>query len=173
MDALSVTVIIFVITSTDLWAYTTKPRPCFIANEWLWAKVKPVYAGRIFSIFYSGITFYHAIRWTALKPQHLPTFLHISARVWRHRWSLHIRTEGFYVKTTIIHQLKCLCIQDCAYMESMFINFIHISLYDISFMQNILYQIKRDVAVWKRLRCPQHKQQIWWQIVATPYMGLA
>ena len=29
----------------------------------------------------------------------------------------------------------------------MFINFIHVSLYDISFMQNILYQINRDVAV--------------------------
>ena len=27
-------------------------------------------------------------------------------------------------------------------MESMFINFIHISLYDISVMQNIFYQIK-------------------------------
>ena len=40
-------------------------------------------------------------------------------------------------------------------------------------MQNILYQIKRDVAVWKRLGCPQGKQRTWWQIVATPYSGLA
>ena len=53
--------------------------------------------------------------------------------------STYIRTEGFYVKTAIIHQLKCLCIPDCAYTESIFTNFIHISLYDISVMQNILY----------------------------------
>ena len=87
--------------------------------------------------------------------------------------STHIRTEGFYVKTAIIHQLKCLCVPDCAYMESMFINFICMSLYDISLMWNILYQIKRDVAVWKRLGCPQRKRLTWWQIVETPYTGLA
>ena len=40
-------------------------------------------------------------------------------------------------------------------------------------LQNIVYQIKRDVAVWKRLGCPQRKQQTWWQIVAAPYTGLA
>ena len=96
------------------------------------------------------------------------------------RWSLgasvistYIRTEGFYVKTAIIHQLTGLCVPDCAYTESMFIYFIHISLYDISLMQNILYQIKRDMAVWKRLGCPQRKQRTWWQIVATPYTGSA
>ena len=55
----------------------------------------------------------------------------------------------------------------------MLINSIHISLYDISLTQNILYQIKRDVAVWKRLGCPQRSQRTWWQIVATPYTGLA
>ena len=42
--------------------------------------------------------------------------------------STHIRTEGLYVKTTIIYQLKRLCVLDCAYTESMFINCIHISL---------------------------------------------
>ena len=84
--------------------------------------------------------------------------------------STHIRIEGFCVKTAIIHQLKRLCVPDCAYTESMYINFIHISLYDISLVQNILYQIKRDVAVWKRLRCPQRKQRTWWKIVATPYI---
>ena len=44
----------------------------------------------------------------------------------------HIRTKGLYVKTTINYQSKCLCILDCAYTEDMFINSIHISLYDIS-----------------------------------------
>ena len=39
--------------------------------------------------------------------------------------------------------------------------------------RNILLQIKSDVAVWKRLGCPQRKQRTWWQTVATPYMGLA
>ena len=47
----------------------------------------------------------------------------------------------------------------------MFMNFIHISLHDISLMHNILYRIKRDVAVWKKLGCPQHKQRTWWQMV--------
>ena len=50
----------------------------------------------------------------------------------------------------------------------MFINSIHISLYDISLTQNILYQIERGVAVWKILGCPQRNQRTWWQIVATP-----
>ena len=120
---------------------------------------------------------YFSLAATARKPQQISMFLHISARVWGRRWShtviTHIRTEGFYVKTAIIHQLKRLCVEDCAYTESMFINFIHISLYDISLMRNILYQIKRDAAVWKRLGCPQRKQRTWWQIVATPYTGLA
>ena len=87
--------------------------------------------------------------------------------------STHIRTEGLYVKTTIFYQLKRLCVPDCAYTENMFINSIHISLYDISLTQNILYQIKRDEAVWKRLGCPQRNQRTWWQIVVTPYTGLA
>ena len=83
--------------------------------------------------------------------------------------STHIRTEGLYVKTTIIYQLKRLCVPDCAYTENMFINSIHISLYGGSLTQNILYQIKRDVVKWKRLGCPQCNQRTWWQIVATPY----
>ena len=83
------------------------------------------------------------------------------------------RSNPVYVKTTIIYQLKQLCVPDCAYMETMFMNSIHISLYDISLKQNILNQIKRDVAVWKRLGCPQRNQQTWWQVVATPYTGLA
>ena len=48
----------------------------------------------------------------------------------------------------MIFQLKWLYVPDFAYTENMFINSIHISLYDISLMQNILYQIKQDVAVW-------------------------
>ena len=87
--------------------------------------------------------------------------------------STHIRTEGLYLKTTIIYQLKRLCVPDCAYTENIFMNSIHISLYDISLTQNILYQIKRDVAVWKRLGCPQRNLRTWWQIMATPYAGLA
>ena len=85
--------------------------------------------------------------------------------------STHIRTEGLFVKTTVIYQLKRLCVPDCAYTENMFINSIHISLYHISLTQNILYQIKRDVAVWMRLGCPQRNQRTWWQILATPYTG--
>ena len=57
--------------------------------------------------------------------------------------STHIRTEGLYVKTTIIYQLKRPCVPDCAYTENMFINSIHISLYDIPLTQNILYQKRR------------------------------
>ena len=87
--------------------------------------------------------------------------------------STHIRTVGLHVKTTIIFQLKRLCVPDCACTENMFINSVHISLYDISLTQNTLYQIKKDVAVWKRLGCPQRNQRTWWQIVATPYTGLA
>ena len=86
--------------------------------------------------------------------------------------STHIRTEGFYVKTAIIHQLKRLCAPDCACTESKFIHFIHISLYDISVMQNILYQIKRDVTVWKRLGCLQRKQRTWWQIKGNIIYGV-
>ena len=77
-------------------------------------------------------------------------FLHVSARVLGASViPTHIRTEGLYVKTTIIYQLKRLCVPDFAYTENMFKNSIHISLYDLSLTQNILYQIKRDVAVWK------------------------
>ena len=72
-----------------------------------------------------------------------------------------------------MYQLKWLCVPDCAYTENMFINSTHISLYDISLRQNILYQIKRDMAAWKRLGSPQRNQRTWRQIVATPYTGLA
>ena len=37
-------------------------------------------------------------------------------------------------------------------------NFIQISLYNISTMQAILYQFDRDVAAEKGLGCPQRKQ---------------
>ena len=56
-----------------------------------------------------------------------------------------------------------MCVPDCAYTENMCICSIHISLYDISITQNILYQIKRDVAIWKRLGFPQRNQRTWWQ----------
>ena len=138
----------------------------------------------IYLFTYLSIREYHLINFmnpgyftltaTDLKPQQMPMFLHISARVWGRRWSPpHIRTEGLYVKTTIIHQLKRLCVPDCAYTENMFINSIHISLWNITLTKNILYQIKWDVGVWKRLGCPQHNQRTWWQIVATSYTGLA
>ena len=52
-----------------------------------------------------------------------------------------------YVKITIIYLSKRLCVPDCAYTENIFINSIHVSLYDIPLTQNISYQIKRDVAV--------------------------
>ena len=77
--------------------------------------------------------------------------------------STHIKTEVFYFQTAIIHQLKRLCVPECAYTESMILNFIHVSLYDISLMQNISYQIKRDMTVWKRLGSPQRKQRTWWK----------
>ena len=79
-------------------------------------------------------------------------FLHISAK-FSGVGDVHIiRTEGLYVKTTLIYQLKRLWVPDCAYTENMFINSIDISLYDISLTQNILYQI--GVALWKRLGYP-------------------
>ena len=56
--------------------------------------------------------------------------------------STHIRTEGLYVKTTIIYQLKRQCVPDYVYTENMFINSIHISLYDISLTQNIYIKLK-------------------------------
>ena len=86
---------------------------------------------------------------------------------------IHIRKEGLYNKTTIVYQLKRLCVPDCAHTENIFINSIHISLHDISLTLCILYQIKRDVAVWKILGCPQRNQRTWWQILATPHTGLA
>ena len=55
--------------------------------------------------------------------------------------SPYIRPEELYVKTTIIYQLKRLCVPDCAYTENMSINSIHISLYATSLTQNISYQI--------------------------------
>ena len=78
---------------------------------------------------------------TAQKPQQISMFLHVSTWVWGRRWYPH-RTEGFCDKTAINHQLKRMCVPDCAYTDNMFINVIHISLYDISPRQNISYQIK-------------------------------
>ena len=53
----------------------------------------------------------------------------------------------------------------------MLINLTQMSQNNIFAMQAILYQFKRYVATWKRLGCPRRMQWIWWQIVATPYMG--
>ena len=76
-----------------------------------------------------------------------------------------LRGKCFHLMTSSwIYQLKWLCVPDCAYTENMFINSIHITLYDISLTKKILYQIKRDVAVWKRLGCPQRNKRTWWQI---------
>ena len=80
---------------------------------------------------------------TALKLQQIPMFLHISARFGGHRWYPQISEPC--VKTAITFQWKCLCVPDCKYIESMFINFIQMSLYNISPMQAILYQFKRDM----------------------------
>ena len=111
---------------------------------------------------------------------------HRSPATWRRgphvRWAVslgaslictNIRTEGFYVKTTMIHHLKRLSVPHCTCREIiMFMNFIHITLNDVCLMQNILYETKRDMAVSKRLGCPQRKQRTWLQIVSTPYTGL-
>ena len=75
--------------------------------------------------------------------------------IYRHEFgalviNTNIRTVGFCVKTVIILQWKCLCVPDCIY-TSMFINFIQMSLYNVSPMQVILYEFKRVVVVWKRL----------------------
>ena len=64
--------------------------------------------------------------------------------------STHIRTEGLYVKTTIIHQIKRLCIPDCAYMENMFINSIHISLYDIYLSHRTFYIKLKETWLYER-----------------------
>ena len=56
--------------------------------------------------------------------------------------SANIRTIGLYLITTITHQWTCMCIPDCTYKESMFINLMKISLYTKSPMLSILYQFK-------------------------------
>ena len=43
----------------------------------------------------------------------------------------------------------------CKYKEKMFVDLIVINLYDKSPMQTILYQFKRDMSLWKKLKCPQ------------------
>ena len=68
--------------------------------------------------------------------------------------STHIRTEGLYVKTTIIYQLKRLRVPDCAYTKNIFINSIHVILYDISPTHNILYQIKKTWLYERELDVP-------------------
>ena len=87
--------------------------------------------------------------WIFYPSGHWPeivTNAHVSAHF---RYSLgasviptHLRTEGLYVKATLIYQLKRLCFPDCAYTENMFINSIRISLYDTSLTQKILSQLK-------------------------------
>ena len=57
-----------------------------------------------------------------------------------------MRTVGFCVKTAIILQWKYTYVPNCTYIESMLINFIQISLCNISPMQAIVYLFKRDVA---------------------------
>ena len=109
-------------------------------------------------------------------------FLHISTRFGGHRWYPYIRTVGLCVKTAIFLWWKCLCVPDYTYIKSMFLKFIQMNLYNISPMQCSKLRavpwseidtapFKRDVAAWKRLGCPQHMQQTWWQIVATPFTG--
>ena len=99
---------------------------------------------------------YFPLAATALKPQQIHIFLHIAARVWGVPVIVtDIRTVGLCVKTAIILKWKFLCIPDCTYIESMLINFIQMSLRNISLMQAILYQFKRDVAAWKRLKSLQ------------------
>ena len=101
---------------------------------------------------------YFPLAATALKPQQISMLLHISARVWGRLGasviSTHTRTEGFYVKTAVIHQLKCLCIPDCAYMESMFINFTHkMSVWYLSHTEHFILNKKRCGCM-KEIRMP-------------------
>ena len=39
-------------------------------------------------------------------------------------------------------------------------------------MATISFRLKRDMPLWKRLKCTQKVQQIWWQTMATPHTGL-
>ena len=55
-------------------------------------------------------------------------------------------------QTAIIHQLKRPCVPDCAYTESMFINSIHISLYDVSLMQKIFISNQKRRGCMKETR---------------------
>ena len=112
---------------------------------------------------------YFSLEVIALKPQQILMFLHISTTVCGCWWFPHTWEEKGSENCNN-SSIESLCSPDCTYMESMFINFIHINLYDIYLMQNILYHIKREVAPWKRL-IPRHMQWTWWQIVATPYTG--
>ena len=111
---------------------------------------------------------YFSLAATALKLQQISMFLHISARAWGHWWYPQTSEQwDLVLKPQTIFQWKCLC----TYLESMLINFIQTSLYNISPIQAILCQFKRDVAAWMRLGCSKCMQRTWWQIVAMPYTG--
>ena len=64
--------------------------------------------------------------------------------------STNIRTEGLYDKTTIIYQLKRLCVPDCAYTENMFINSIHISPCMIYLSRRIFYIKLKETWLYER-----------------------
>ena len=87
---------------------------------------------------------YFSLQVTALKPQQIPMFLNLSARVWGRRWSPHTSEQkGSVLKSqSFINQNACASQNAHTWKaESMLINFIHISLHDIFLMQSILYQI--------------------------------
>ena len=86
------------------------------------------------------------------------------------KW-LEKKLPSWRIETLVFLHWKYLCVPACIYRERMLINFTKMSLCNTFAMQAILYQFKRDVAVRKRLGCPQCMQRTWWQIVATPYTG--
>ena len=103
----------------------------------------------------------------------IPMFLYISARGWGHHWYTQTNEQWeIMFKTTIDLQWKCLGTPDLKHTESTFVNFIWINAYDKYSMQTILYQFKRNMSLWKRLKCPQCMQRTWWQMVEMPHTGL-
>ena len=50
-------------------------------------------------------------------------------------------------------------------------DFTRIDASEKSCMQTIVFQFKRDVPMWKILKCPQRMQGTWRQTAVTPYTG--
>ena len=98
-------------------------------------------------------------------------FIHISQEFEAPVISSNIRTAGLCVKTVIILQRKYMYVPNYAYIESMLINFIQMSLCNTFPMQAFYNNSKhRRRGCIKETRLPQRMQRIWSRTLATPYV---